>query len=140
MPTTNEALATLSRIWEERKLGYEAKVSVKNDWAGLEIVPPCSGDSIVIYSPGDRWVSLQIPGGFSTIYFEEGMTSEDRLMWFERYVDAAIAYLNGHYVLHRSPRLRIPHVDINTSLRTVRLDLGPKATMCAVMTRGRARS
>lgn len=138
MPTTDEALATLSRIWDERKLGYEAKLSVKHDWAGLEIVPPGSDESVVVHSPGDRWVSLQVPGGFSAIYFEEGMTSEDLLMWFERYLDAAIAYLNGHYVLHRSLRLRIPHVVIDTSPGPVRLDLGPKALIRAAVTRGRA--
>ena len=138
MAATDEVLAMLGRIWDERKLGYQAELSVKHDWAGLEIFPSDSDESVVVYSPGDRWVSLQVPGGFSVIYFEEGMTDEDLLMWFERYLDAAIAYLEGRYVLHRSRRLRIPQVVIETSTGPVRLSVGLKQLIRAVAARGRA--
>jgi hypothetical protein len=138
MATTEETLATLRRIWDARKLGYEAKLSVKHDSAGLEIFAPGSNKSVVVYSPGDLWVSLDVPDGFSANYFEEGMTEEDLLIWLERYLDAGIAYLEGRFVLHRSRRLRIPHVVIETSTGPVRLDLGPKALIRAVVTRGRA--
>ena len=138
MPTTDEALAMLGRIWDERKLGYEAKLSVKHDSAGLEIFARGSDESAVVYSPGDRWVSLDLPDGFSASHFEEGMTDEDILMWLERYLDTAIAYLEGRYVLRRSRPLRIPQVVIETSRGPVRLNVELKQLIRAVVTRGRA--
>ena len=137
MATTEETLTMLRRISEQRNIGYRTKLSVKNDWAGLEIFSADGDAGAVVYSPGDRWVSLEVPGPFSTNYFEEGITDEDLLIWLERYLDAAIAYQQGQYVLRRSKRLRIPHVVIETSTETIRLELTLKALIRAVVTRGR---
>lgn len=137
MPTTEEALAMLKRIWDERKLGYDAKFSVKHDWAGLEIFTPDIDESVVVYSPGDRWVSLDVPGGFSAIYLEEEISNIDLQIWLERYLDAGIAYLEGHFVVRHSQRLRIPHVVIETNAGPVRLDLGIKALIRSAVSRGR---
>lgn len=138
MPSSEEALATLTRIWNSRDLDYQAKLSVRHDWAGLEIFAPDSDEKVVVYSPGDRWVSLQAPDGLAANYFEEGMTDEDLTMWLERYTDAGIAYLEGRFDLRRSPRLRIPHLVIETRAGPVRLDFGLKVLIRAVATRGRS--
>jgi hypothetical protein len=138
VPTTDEALATLTRIWNSRNLDYEAKLSVRHDWAGLEIFAPGSDERVVVYSPGDRWVTLQAPDGLAANYFEEGMSEEDLTMRLERYVDAAIAYLEGRFDVRRSRRLRIPHLVIETKTGPVRLDFRLKVLVRAVVTGGRS--
>jgi hypothetical protein len=137
VPTTEEALATLSRLWESRNSDYEAKLSVRRDSAGLEVFAP-GCNRVVVFSPGDRWVTLQAPDGLAANYFEEGMTDEDLTMWLERYLDAGIAYLEGRFDVRRSRRLRIPHILIETNSGPVRLDFRLTVLIRAVVTRGRS--
>lgn len=66
------------------------------------------------------------------------MTDEDLTMWLERYLDAGISYLEGRFDLRRSRLLRMPHIVIETGSGPVRLDLGLKVLIRAVVTRGRS--
>ena len=54
MATTAETLTMLRRISEQRNIGYRTKLSVKNDWAGLEIFSAGGDAGAVVYSPGVR--------------------------------------------------------------------------------------
>lgn len=137
MPTTEEALILLAKIRDERKLGYETKLFVERDWAVLQILIPGSKEKAIVYSPGDRWVSVDLPGEFSALHLEEEISEVDFSAWIHRYFDVAIAYLEGRYVTQHSRLFRVPRLIVETDSGPVELNLAFKATIRAIFYRGR---
>lgn len=75
----------------------------------------------VVSTPGDRWFSLEVDGGFSLDYFEEGTSDEDGRAILTRYVDYALQYVAGNAVHSRRGSLGIPELELVTERESVRL-------------------
>lgn len=50
---------------------------------------------MVIVSPGDRWISLEVDGGFSSDHFEEAIDEGDFRGVFEHHPQLAQSYLRS---------------------------------------------
>lgn len=49
----------------------------------------------VVWTPGDRWLALDVDGGFSLNHFEEGIADDQFEQRLEQYVDVGLAYVIG---------------------------------------------
>lgn len=93
----------------------------------------------VVSTPGDRWFSLEVDGGFSLDYFEEDTSHEDVRAIMARYVDYALRYLAGTGVHSKCSLLGIPELELATESESVRLrrSLGAQIRTLARFGRGR---
>lgn len=76
--------------------GWNSDVEVRDDAVGL--VMTATGRprrKVVIVSPGDRWISLEVDGGFSLDHFEEAMDERDFRGVFEHHLQLADSYLRS---------------------------------------------
>jgi hypothetical protein len=130
-----EARLILDRVWKGHPTGYKGEVASKHDWVGLEISPVSSDTTVTVYTPGDRWVTLEVPGRFSHNHFEEDMTEADLESWVRLYITAGLAFLEGQYSIQQSRVLRVPFIVIQTPTSKLRLDLSIGRTIRAALRR-----
>ncbi len=69
----------------------------------------------MLSTPGDRWVSLDIDGGYSVDHFEEGTSDADVVQMIDLYVEAALAYLRGEVEVSPGRVLALRTVAVRTS-------------------------
>ena len=83
---------------------------------------------VAITTPGARWYSLQTEGGFSLDWVDEDGYLSDNTGTLERYVEIALAYLEGKSEIKRSRFLHLPilvihvgdeSIEINQSIDTL---------------------
>jgi hypothetical protein len=86
-------------------------------------------DFAVIYTPGDRWFSLEVSGGFSFDYFEEEMPDDEARQLVEKLMRAAVAYIEGRSSVSTSRIFRIPTVQIDVEGGSLDLHLSLSATL-----------
>lgn len=67
----------------------------------------------VVYTPGDRWFTFEIAGGFSLDRLEEDTPDQDVRSLLTGYVDLAVHYLIAGGTTRKSRLLRIPSVVIS---------------------------
>ena len=48
-----------------------------------------------VSTPGDRWISLEVDGGFSLDHFEEGIEPDDLSALISRFVEISVTHLNA---------------------------------------------
>jgi hypothetical protein len=77
----------------------------------------------VVWSPGDRWFSLDIQGGYSNTHFEEGASDDQVLQRVEALMGLALSYLEGSFEVSRSRFLRLPRVNIAAGQHRMELTL-----------------
>lgn len=68
----------------------------------------------VVSSPGDRWFSLDVDGGFSLDYFEEDTPNDEVSRLLHRYVDLALQYLRDGATPYRTGKLGFPSLKMST--------------------------
>ncbi|MFD4958934.1 hypothetical protein [Microbacterium sp. NPDC058389] len=88
----------------------------------------------VIFSPGDRWFSLEVDGGYSLDLFEEDTPEEEARQLLTKYVDVALAYVRGSMVAERTGRFRAPLVTVPTDAGSTTLRLSLFAGFKAALT------
>lgn len=49
----------------------------------------------VVWTPGGRWIALDVDGGFSLNHFDEEITDDELRRLLEQYVDIGLAYVVG---------------------------------------------
>jgi len=76
--------------------GWNSDVEVRDDAVGLVLTATGRPRrKVVIVSPGDRWISLEVDGGFSLDHFEEAMDEGDFRGVFEHHLQLAESYLRS---------------------------------------------
>jgi hypothetical protein len=114
-----DAVALLGLLRPEIE-GVSADVGQRDDVAYLRIAKAGAPTTwAVVSSPGDRWFSLEVDGGLSFDYFEEGTPDEEARRLLERLVGCAVQYIRlepgptspGRF---GSPRIELahPHGDV----------------------------
>jgi hypothetical protein len=68
----------------------------------------------VVSSPGDRWFSLDVDGGFSLDHFEEDTPGEDVHQILSRYLELALRYLRDQPMPYPQGMLRLRVIKIST--------------------------
>jgi len=68
------------------------------------------GDYAVVWTPGDRWFSLDVKGGFSLNEFGEDCEASEVRAILERFLRVATAYIEGRRSLVKSRFLRATHL------------------------------
>jgi hypothetical protein len=83
------------------------------------------GDFAVVSTPGDRWFSLEVRGGYSADRFEEGLSNDQVTRVLEHLVQLGAAYLAGSRRIVRSRLLKVPAIVVNGTggSTTLRLSL-----------------
>lgn len=84
---------------------------------------PLSGadDYAVVWTPGDRWFSLEVNGGYSLDVFGEDCEEPEVKEILERFLGIATAYIEGRWSRERSRFLHVVHVVVATDDGPVRL-------------------
>lgn len=86
--------------------GFDFDFGVRADAAYVWLsMPSDSTRWAVVSSPGDRWFSLDVDGGFSVDHFEEDATDEHVRTILESYVLMAVGYLKEDVRATRVGRL-----------------------------------
>jgi hypothetical protein len=136
---TEEALRVLERAlpnWPE----IESELGTRRDAAYLRVTNNAAPDRwAVVSSPGDRWFSLEIDGGFSLEYFEEDLPDEDVQRLLSRYASLAVVYLRDGATARRSRLFRVPSLVVRTGDGDVVLRRSVAAEVKRLLTFGRAR-
>jgi len=87
----------------------DRELGVRGDAAYLRIATQQAPSRwAVVWTPGDRWFSMEIDGGFSIDHFEEETTDEDAEGLIRQYVDFAETYVRDGAIDSRSRWLRVP--------------------------------
>ena len=68
----------------------------------------------VVNSPGDRWFSLDVDGGFSLDHFEEDTPDDDVAQIFRRYIDVGLEYLRQNPSPTRTRLLRLRVINVSS--------------------------
>lgn len=85
---------------------YAAEVGIRDGAAYLHAVSLAHPTRwCVVSSPGDRWFSVEIDGGYSLDHFEEETSDIDAARLLHAYVDIALAYLDNGATLDRKRSL-----------------------------------
>ena len=76
--------------------GMSTEVGLRGDAVYLRVAEPSREDDwAVISSPGDRWFSLEVAGGYSLDHFEEETSDRDARRILEEHGRVAHAYLRS---------------------------------------------
>lgn len=109
---------------------YQARVEVgatgdsPHDYAYLKLISMADpNDYATISSPGDRWFTLAVPGGFAHNEFSEFNDNAEVRRILERYVVAGSDYLEGLRERGTSRFLRTPYVMVTAGDRQLKLQL-----------------
>jgi len=122
---TTEALARLEALAEPRE-DLTTEVNTRERCAYLRMEHTgAPGDFAVVSTPGDRWFSLDVRGGYSVDRFEEGLSDDEVNQVLEDLVQLATAYLSGARRTVRTRILRLPQIVIEGAhgSTTLRLSL-----------------
>ncbi len=77
----------------------------RGDAAFLRLSDPSREDCwAVVWSPGDRWFSIEVVGGYSLDHFEEETPDGEVRRILDEYVGVALAYLRTRPVAYRRAR------------------------------------
>ena len=96
--------------------GLTSEVGVRRGAAYLRISSRGDpSDYAVVWTPSDRWFSLDVAGGFSYNHFEEDTPDADVLHLIENLVQAAIDYIEERGSTTYSRFLKLPRVVIETT-------------------------
>jgi hypothetical protein len=99
-----------------------SEIGQRGDAAYLRICTTGEPDRwAVVSSPGDRWFSLEVDGGFSLDHFEEDTPDGDADRRLREYVDAAVQYLRTGAATRRTRIFGIPTLTISTEQGDVML-------------------
>jgi hypothetical protein len=112
---TDAVLAVLSAIRPESS-EFASELGQRGDAAYLRMTKSSEPTRwAVVWSPGDRWFSLDVDGGFSLNYFEEETPDADARRILATYVDLAVQYLRDEPAPHRKGFLRLSAIKITTA-------------------------
>ncbi|WP_191282720.1 hypothetical protein [Pseudolysinimonas yzui] len=102
----------------------DTELGTRRDAAYLKVAnkadPP---DFAVVWTPGDRWFSLDVAGGFSLVYIEEETPGDEVRERLDSYLSIGLRYLSGDRENVRSKLLRIPSVRVGSGGNAVTLRL-----------------
>jgi hypothetical protein len=111
---TAAALATLASL-QPTDGDVSSELGQGDDVAYLRITSATSGSRwAVVSSPGDRWFSLDVDGGFSFDHFEEDTPDEDVRRVLKRLVGLAVQYVVREPTPLKSKVLRVPIIELPT--------------------------
>lgn len=119
------ALEFLSSIRPDA-VDLSSEIGDRDRAAFLRVWQPSRPDRwAVVWTPGDRWFSVDVEGGYSLDHFEDDTPDEDVRELLSRYVDVALAYVRGDMMPERTGRFRVPvvKVPIDGGLVELRLSL-----------------
>lgn len=112
---TAEALAILQAA-RPQIAGVSSEVGTQADVAYLRL---SKGDSPhrwgVVSSPGDRWFSLEVDGGFSNNFFQEDTPDDEARQILVRLVGFAVEYILHEPTPARRGRLGVYSIELSTS-------------------------
>lgn len=92
---------------------FVAESGQRGDAAFLRLSSPADPHRwAVVSSPGDRWFSIEVDGGFSLDHFEEGTRDEEVIQLLSQYMDIAVEYLRQLPTPIRGGLLRTPIVKV----------------------------
>lgn len=95
--------------------GIVSELGIRADAAYLKLTSKADQtDYAVVWTPGDRWFSLDVAGGYSYDYFEEDTPDSEAADRIAQLVDAAVAYIDGRGSVTSSRLLRVPVIHIET--------------------------
>jgi hypothetical protein len=101
-----------------------------HDYAFMKMSSPTNPDSFAIVStPGDRWFTLEVSGGFAHNEFSEFNDDQEVRQILERYVRGGLTYLAGGGSNAVSRVFRIPYVTVPTEEGQLRLGLSVPAEL-----------
>jgi hypothetical protein len=93
-----------------------------NTSAYLKLTPLSGADDYaVVWTPGDRWFSLEVNGGYSLDVFGEDYEEPEVREILERFLRIATAYIEGRWSRERTRFLHVVHVVVETDDGPVRL-------------------
>ncbi|MFK3676208.1 hypothetical protein ACI2IP_00670 [Microbacterium sp. NPDC090218] len=122
MITTLEALRLLeSRAGDLENLHVET--GVRDGAAYLRIAS--NERWSVVYTPGDRWFSVETDQGFSANHFEEDVSVSDVIEILDHQIAIACSYVGGEYEMAKSRFLGVPEIVIRIGETTTVLTLSP---------------
>jgi hypothetical protein len=92
LPDAMELLDSLrpAAIGLSSEIGYRGGAAFLRMWQSSR-----PGRWAVIWTPGDRWFSLEVDGGYALDHFEEDTPDEGARQLLSKYVDVALAYVLG---------------------------------------------
>ncbi|WP_157373089.1 hypothetical protein [Agromyces sp. Root81] len=74
----------------------DTEVETEDGTASLRMsVASEPGRWALVGTPGDRWVFVQVNGGFTRLHFEEGIEDDDLKELLSQFVEIGVAYLKG---------------------------------------------
>lgn len=121
---TQEALEVLTQLRDQVSPGLDTELGTRRDAAYLKVANKTDPhDFAVVWTPGDRWFSLDVAGGFSLIYIEEETPDDEVRERLESYLSIGLRYLSGDRQNVRSKLLRIPSVRVGSGDNAVTLTL-----------------
>jgi hypothetical protein len=111
---TADALANLASL-QPTDGDLSSELSQKGDIAYLRVSSGAPGARwAVVSSPGDRWFSLDVDGGFSLDHLEEETPDEDARHILERLVGLAVLYIVREPTPTKSRIFRVPFIELPT--------------------------
>lgn len=90
--------------------GGAVEVGIRDDCAFLKIESASRWS--VIWTPGDRWFSVDTDLGYSLNYFDEGLSDSDAVDVLRFHVGVGAAYVQGAWSSKKSKILRVPELHI----------------------------
>jgi hypothetical protein len=127
------AMETLSSL-QPHASDLSVEIGDRRGGAFLRIWQPSRpGRWAVIWSPGDRWFSVEVDGGYTLDYFEEDTPDEEARQLLTTYVGIALSYVRGDMTAERTKRLRAPVVTVPTDDGTATLRLSLLASFKAAL-------
>ena len=122
---TEALLAELSGSIDQARVEVGTMGDSPHDYAYLKLISIADpNDYATISSPGDRWFTLAVPGGFAHNEFSEFNDNAEVRRILEQYVVAGSNYLEGLREKGESRFLHTPYVTVTTGDRQLKLQLG----------------
>jgi len=118
---TAQALAALTALSPDSS-HMSAELGTKGDAAYLRLESrETPGRWAVVSTPGDRWFSLEVDGGYCLDYFEESTADDEVQTLLARYLDYATQYLSGRGVSVKRNVVGLRELEVSTETETIRL-------------------
>jgi hypothetical protein len=115
-----------------------AEVSQRGDAAVLHLsTPGRPGRWAVVSTPGDRWFSLEVDGGYSLDHFEEETSDDDARRLLRLYTSIGLDYLRQAPTPARTSPLSTPTVVVTTGTGDVVLRRSLSKSLQSLLRLGR---